>query len=375
MTAKRIKRKDRPAAIRVVLPFVFRHWLEQPYRAATVAGGLLGATVADLFMPVFSGHLVDALTRGASDADARHAAFAAFSGIVALGLNSMILRLIGLQAIVAFTLQIMSDVARDAFMRVQRFSTDWHANSFAGSTVRKITRGMWALDLLNDTILMALLPSFSVLVGSMILLGVHWGALGAVIAVGALLYVAMTVPFSTRYIAPAARVSNVWDTKVGGTLADALTCNAVVKSFGAEAREDARLARVINRWRVRVRRTWLRYNYTSTAQLSVLLCLRASVIGGSVLLWMAGRASPGDVTYVLTSYYIIHAYLRDVGMHINNLQRSVNDMEELVAIHDEPIGIADAPDARPIVIEGGQIVFDNVTFHYGGHRAPLYDAL
>jgi ATP-binding cassette subfamily B protein len=78
---------------------------------------------------------------------------------------------------------------------------------------------------------------------------------------------------------------------------------------------------------------------------------------------------------VLTSYYIIHAYLRDVGMHINNLQRSVNDMEELVAIHDEPIGIADAPDARPIVIEGGRIVFDNVTFLYGGHLSPLYDGL
>jgi ATP-binding cassette, subfamily B, bacterial len=372
MTAKR---KDRPAAIRVVLPFVFRHWLEQPRRAMTVAGGLLGATAADLFMPVFSGHLVDALTRGADDAAARHAAFVAFGAIVGLGLASMILRLIGLQAIVPFTLQIMSDVARDAFMRVQRFSTDWHANSFAGSTVRKITRGMWALDLLNDTILMALLPSLTVLVGSMILLGLHWPSLGLVILVGTIVYVSMTLVFSVRYIAPAARVSNAWDTKVGGTLADAMTCNAVVKSFGAEAREDERLDGVIARWRARVRRTWLRYNYTSTAQLTVLLCFRASVIGGAILLWVAGRASPGDVTYVLTSYYIIHAYLRDVGMHINNLQRSVNDMEELVAIHDEPIGIADTAGATPIRIQGGRIVFDKVTFHYGGHREPLYDGL
>src|SRR6478672_2191496 len=365
----------RPAAIRVVIPFVFRHWLEQPARAAIVAGGFLGATMADLFMPVFSGHLVDALTLGASDPAARRAAFTAFGAIVALGLLSMILRLTGLQAIVPFTLKIMSDVSRDAFMRVQRFSTDWHANSFAGSTVRKLTRGLWALDLLNDTILLTLLPSLSVLVGSMILLGVPWTSLGAVIALGALIYVTMTVLFSTRYIAPAARVSNAWDTKVGGTLADALTCNAVVKSFGAEAREDTRLARVVNRWRVRVRRTWLRYNYTNLAQLSLLLCLRASVIGGSVLLWMSGHASPGDVTYVLTSYYVIHAYLRDVGMHINNLQRSVNDMDELVEIHAQPIGIADAEDARPIDIQGGRIVFDNVTFLYGGHVAPLYDGL
>jgi ATP-binding cassette, subfamily B, bacterial len=154
-----------------------------------------------------------------------------------------------------------------------------------------------------------------------------------------------------------------------------LTCNAVVKSFGAEPREDARLMRVISRWRKRVNRTWLRYNYTNAAQLIVLLCLRGSVIGGSLLLWMAGRASPGDVTYVLTSYYVIHAYLRDVGMHINNLQRSVNDMEELVDIHDEPIGIADAPGAKPIDITGGRIAFEDVTFLYGGHRAPLYDGL
>ena len=367
--------KNRSAAIRVVIPFVFRHWLEQPSRAAFVVAGFLGATAADLFMPIFSGHLVDALTQGAADPVARRAALIAFGAIVALGGLSMLLRFVGLQAIVPFTLKTMSDVARDAFMRVQRFSTDWHANSFAGSTVRKVTRGMWALDLLNDTILMALLPSLTVLVGSMILLGLHWPSLGAVIAVGSVIYVSMTMAFSVRYIAPAARVSNAWDTKVGGTLADALTCNAVVKSFGAEAREDARLAGVVGRWRTRVRRTWLRYNYTSMAQLAVLLCFRTSVIGGAILLWIAGRASPGDVTYVLTSYYIIHAYLRDVGMHINNLQRSVNDMEELVAIHGEPLGIVDAPDAGPIDIAGGRIVFDDVTFHYGGHRTPLYDGL
>jgi ATP-binding cassette subfamily B protein len=367
--------KKRPAAIRVVIPFVFRHWLNQPVMAAAAVGGFLGATVADLFMPVFSGHLVDALTSGAEQAAARHDAFLAFGGIVALGLASIALRIIGLQTIVPFTLRIMSDVAREAFARVQRFSTDWHANSFAGSTVRKITRGMWALDLYNDTILMALLPSLMVLLGSMILLGLHWTLLGLVAALGALIYVPMTVAFSTLYIAPAARVSNAWDTRVGGTLADALTCNAVVKSFGAEMREDARLSRVVSRWRRRVNRTWLRYNYTNAAQLVILLCLRGSVIGGAVLLWIAGLATPGDVTYVLTSYYVIHAYLRDVGMHINNLQRSVNDMEELVAIHAEPIGIVDAPGAVPIHIARGQMVFENVTFHYKGHAAPLYDGL
>ena len=40
----------------------------------------------------------------------------------------------------------MSDIVRNGFGRVQRFSTEWHANTFSGSTVRKISRGMWAID-------------------------------------------------------------------------------------------------------------------------------------------------------------------------------------------------------------------------------------
>src|SRR5258708_16217204 len=77
----------------------------------------------------------------------------------------------------------------------------------------------------------------------------------------------------------------------------------------------------------------------------------------------------------MTSYYIIHDYRRDVGMALNHRQRSVNDREELVAIHDEAIGIADAADAKAIDIQGGRIAFEDVTFHYGGHRIALYDGL
>ncbi|MGY4257700.1 ABC-type multidrug transport system fused ATPase/permease subunit [Bradyrhizobium sp. USDA 4516] len=275
-----VQEDKRSTAIRVVLAFVFLHWLKQSVRVTIVLVSFLGAAAADLFMPVYSGHLVDALMSGPSAPAARHTALVAFGGIVALGSASIVLRLAGLQAIVPFTLTMISGVAREMFMRVQRFSTDWHANSFAGSTVRKITRGMWVLDLLNRTILMALLPSPAVLVGWMVLLGLHWLVLG-VIALGAVIYVALTAALTIGYIAPAARVSNAWDTKIGGTLTDALTCNAVVKSFGAEAQEGARLDGVVNRWPTRVRRTWLRYNASNMAQLVMLPCSRTFVIGGA----------------------------------------------------------------------------------------------
>ncbi|MCE3519425.1 ABC transporter ATP-binding protein, partial [Escherichia coli] len=139
--------------------------------------------------------------------------------------------------IVKLTLKMMSEIASGAFFRVQRFSTDWHANSFAGSTVRKITRGMWALDLLNDTLLVALFPSVVMLVGSTVLMAWYWPMMGVIIGLGSLVFVGVTVAMSLGYVAPMASLANRWDTKLGGSLADAVSCNMVVKGFGAEKRE------------------------------------------------------------------------------------------------------------------------------------------
>ena len=74
---------------------------------------------------------------------------------------------------------------------------------------------------------------------SSLLLGWHWLSMGLIVATGAALYVCLSVALSLNLVSPAARLSNAQDTLVGGSLADAVTCNAVVKSFGAEAREDA----------------------------------------------------------------------------------------------------------------------------------------
>ncbi|MGQ2902629.1 MAG: ABC transporter ATP-binding protein [Neoaquamicrobium sediminum] len=360
-------------AFRRVFQFTGAHWRRQPVRLTLITVAVLASTAADVLTPLYSGRLVDAVARGAAtDELAWNAAIAAFSMLIALSTMAIALRHFVFQAIVGLTLRMMSDISADAFARVQRFSTDWHANSFAGSTVRKVTRGMWALDLLNDTILIALLPSTVMLLGSTLLLGWYWPMMGVIVGTGSLIYIAITVSLSLWYVAPAASLANAWDTRLGGALADAVSCNAVVKAFGAEQREDARLAKVVDKWRHRTHRTWTRGTVNGSTQGVTMLFLRAAVIGFAIVLWSEGRASAGDIAFVLTSFFVLQGYLRDVGMHVRNVQRSVNDMEELVDIHAQPVTVADLPGAPPIVIEEGRIAFENVTFHYGGHIEPLY---
>lgn len=354
------------------LRYVVRHWRRQLPLAGLIGVGVIAATLADVLVPLYAGRLVDALVAGGERQAARDAALQAFVAILALGAGMVVTRHLAFRGIERMTLTMMSEVAQETFRRVQRFSTDWHANNFAGSTVRKIGRGMWAFDLLNDTILVALLPSAIVLVGATVLLGAHWPVMGAVVAIGSAVFLTVTAWLSLAYVAPAASLANLWDTRVGGALADAISCNAVVKAFGAEAREEERLARTVGKWRRRTQRTWARATNNGSVQNLMALGLRGAVIGTAVWLWWHGRATPGDLTYVLTTYFVIHGYLRDIGMHIRNFQRSINDMEELVTIHGEAVGVADRPGAPALRVRSGRIAFERVWFHYAGHETPLY---
>ncbi len=356
------------ASFMAVLGFLFRQWRRHPRFLLVVVLGMALATGTDVVTPVLAGGLVDVVTHHGATTRASWL----LGGLTGLGLISILGRRAGFLGITRLTLRIMSDVASQGFWRVQRFSSDWHANTFAGSTVRRLTRGMWAIDMLNDTLLLMLLPELVVLVGTTLVLALRWPIMGLLLGVCAAGFSAVSCLLTLRYVAPSARRSNRWDTRVGAALSDAITCNAVVKAFGAEAREDDRLSRVLRRWGGRTASTWIRGTNSGNIQTACLLLLRILVVGAALLLWSEGHAGPGDIAYVLTLVFLVQGYLRDIGQQVSQLQRAVNEMEEMVVLFAEPVGVPDHPQARPIAITDGWVRFEQVGFRYEAHPAPLF---
>ena len=364
----------RANGLRDVLIFVTGGWRKRPGLVAALSTAITLSTLADVFLPFYAGRLVDGLNV-VDRSSALHVALPSFAVMTALSFAALVLRHAAWSLVVPLTLRTMADIARNGFARVQRLSTEWHASTFSGSTVRKISRGMWALDELNDTLLLSFLPSLVVLVGTMVVLGHRWPGLGLVVGIGTLVYVATAAILAITVVAPSAQLSNALDTRIGGALSDAIGNNAVVKAFSAEAREEARLDGVLRKWQRRTRRTWLRVTWSGTGQLAILLAFRTAIVGVALWLWWVAQATPGDVAYVLTTYFVVHGYLRDIGGQINRLQRGVNEMQDLVALYAEPLGVEDRVDASPLAVRGGTVQFDDVTFHYAGHATPLYRSL
>lgn len=351
-----------------VLAFLWRQWRRRPWLFAALVGFTLVATAVDVFIPVAAGQLIDTMTGGS---DGGHwAAFAVFLGL-AITFHAM--RQIAVRFEIRFSSANMADMTTESFAKVQRFALDWHANTFAGSVVRKITRGMWAYDTITATLWFGLIPSVLVMAGLGVYMLFTWPVVGLyALAVTAVFCVA-SVLMSTLYVRPQNIRSNRLDSELGGAVADAISGVATVKSFGAEAREDSRFHTLAWRWRREVKKTWLRFVNTWLVQIIAVLALQAGLTGLLISLWQRGEASPGAVVFAITAFMLMSGYMRRFGEEVQNVQRGLDEIQDIAAYARLSEQIADAPGAPDFVPGEGRIAFDRVRFTYAGQNRPLYE--
>jgi ATP-binding cassette subfamily B protein len=362
--------RNRVLKNRQVAGFISSFWWRRPLLLAATVGLTLAAIGFDLSMPWASGRLVDAVSHGPSHPDPAWRAWAIFVGVY---LAFSVIRNIAMRFLIPMSANNMKDMTDEAFARVQSFSADWHADTFAGATVRRLTRAMWGYDTVTDAALIWFGPAAIVLSGLCIMMAVRWPLVGAFAAVVAVLYVVSNVVLTSLYARPANLRSVALDSRIGGALADSISSNATVKAFGAEPREEARVAGVTEMWRKATIKTWNRFTNLWLWHNLLLVILQAGLTGLLLRQWMAGRASAGDIAFAITSFMLMTGYLRNIGDNIRMAQRGLDDAEDVARYATMSPQVTDAPQAKPFRADLGEIVFDRVTFRYKSAEAPLYD--
>ncbi len=351
--------------------FICRYWARYPVLMTGVCTALAVSLGCEIFLPAASGRLVGAVASHAT-ADGFHKAVAAVISLCVLMLvieaNRTIINLLWIRVATL----VMPRMLSDAFDRVQRFSTDWHASSFAGATVRRITRGMWAYDQLADILVMGLVPSAIMLVGLSIMLLWHWLSIGLAFAAAVTAYVTVSVIFVTRWVAPHNDAFAQYDSDLGGFVADSVTCNSVVQSFASEERESNRLGGMTRIWQQKARGAWHRGTALGALLSVINVAMLITLIGLGIWLWRRGDLSVGEMTLIITTYFTVQGYLRQVGHQVRQAQTAVNDIADMVLYCDMPPGITVKPGAPGLEVTKGEIRFDAVKFHYGNRPDPLF---
>jgi ATP-binding cassette subfamily B protein len=352
-----------------VLRFLSRQWMRRPRQFAVIVGFNALATGCDIAMPLAAGALIDAVAGRSANAPA---AWAAFAGFATLWTVFCITRNTGGRLMVPFATANMRDMITEAFARVQTFSAQWHSDTFAGSTVRKLSRGMWAYDILTDVVIW-IVTSLSVLAGLSIIMLIKWPVIGIYVSAVCALFISAAIWLSENYTKRGAVIQNRLDSRIGGALADSLGNNAAVKGFGAEARELARFTHIADRWRRACTICWYRFTNAWLVSNILLILLQSGLLALLITQWAHGRAGPGDVAFAISSFLVMSGHLRNFGEHVQMIQRGLSEMEDIAIFDRTPPQIADAPRAPAFAPGVGEIVFDHVRFSYAGQNEAIYE--
>ena len=370
-----IKKEREDVTSLQVVTFIWRHWCRYPKRMGFIIGTVSLLAFIEALFPLLASKLMEAVVAGGSH-PTRENFDEAMAAVVLMGMQSglcIVLSQISFRLLIRHSSDCMRDIVGGAFDRVQSFSSSWHGDHFAGATMRKISRGMWGYDLYTDTVAVGFLPAAIHMTTVIVVVAFVWPIMGLLMAVFAVAYVGLTFLALQRYLVEANRSHVRSDTELGAALADSVTCNSVVKAFGAEWRESWSIHESASNWRSNARRAWLRAEDLRFGQSIVVQAMKLSMISLVVWLWFNGQANVTLVTLVLTSYIGLANRLREVAYQLQHFQKSINDVEDVVAFEKAPPKVIDHAVAQPLQVRKGKVCFENVSFRYANQADRIYE--
>ena len=365
-------------AMRTLLPYLWPKrgtseiWVEMRLRVFVALVLLVGAKLANVTVPVLYKQAVDVLT----GQNGTTLILAVPIGLlVAYGLVRILtvafseLR----DAIFAKVAQrSIRTVALRTFQHLHRLALRFHLERKTGGLSRAIERGTKGIEFLLSFMLFNVIPT---LVEILMVCGILWYlynvwfALVTFVTIFGYIVFTMTV---TEWRIKYRRAMNRTDEEANTKAVDSLLNYETVKYFGNEDHEARRFDNALERYEQAA--------VLSRTTLSALNVGQGAIIaiGLTLVMYMAGRGvinktmTVGD--FVLVNTYMIQLYLplNFLGFVYREIKQSLTDMERMFGLLDINEEVNDAPGAKALVVDKGEIRFDKVNFAYDERRRILH---
>jgi len=342
----------------------FAYFLRQ-FRGALIARFALVAlgSVADAMLPVFVGWIVGMLaTTPPGQLWTEHA------GTMLVMLAVVFLRplVFAADALVrnhALTPNLVDLVRWQSHWHVIRQSWTFFQNDFAGRIGTKVTQAGESVEMtVNLTIDAVWYAAVFVVVAVVVLAGMDPVLLVPI----ALWLVAYAVLF--RWTMP--RVDGLSEelsearSVMTGRMVDAYTNIQTLKTFADDGEEDAYVAASVHDHVGVFRRLMAIFTWSWSLLFLLNAALVASVTGIALAAWNAGTMTTAMVATAIPfvlQIMNISGWILEIG---SNVFRQIGTVRDSMVTIAKPLTLVDAPDAKPLVVTDGDIVYDRVDFNY-----------
>lgn len=268
------------------------------------------------------------------------------------------------------------DLATMSFDALSNQSMTFHSNRFGGTLVSQTSKFMAAYNQLVEALVHPFLPVFGSVVFVCVLLGPRVPLYVVILMALFAVYGTVSYIMYKRILhlnEKAAKAQN----DLSGELSDAVTNILTVKTYGREDYErslfDAANREVVLRDSKRMRSSLVRGVITAGIAVVIMSVVAVFISGGNA--WFG--ITPGTLVMMFTYTYTMTLQFNFINSGLQRFNRAFGDASGMTQVLDEPRLVADAPDAKPLVVREGAIDFQDIGFSYedGGVRTKVFEGL
>lgn len=259
------------------------------------------------------------------------------------------------------------------FDHVQSLSLRYHSRASIGDTSQRLVGDVGRLQEVAVTAGLPLVGNVVTLAVLVVVMVILDPVLSAVVIVTAAVYGVLS-SVSTPKITQASRSTRKGEGKLVGSAAEALGAIRVVQAYGLEnavARDFAEGNDKARKAGIRARRLAAGLERSTDVLVGI---SQAVVLAFGSWLVLRGSITPGDLVLFLLYLKIAMKPLRDMAKYTGRIARASASGERIADLLDEPVEIADRPDALDMHGVTGDLVFDRVHARLDS-GAVLFDGL
>ena len=267
----------------------------------------------------------------------------------------------------------MRRVSLRVFEHLHQRELGFHLDRKTGGLARDIERGTNGISFLLRFTLFNIVPTILeiLLVAGILLVVFNVGYVVAIL-VAVVVYVVFSIRITewrTRFV----REANARDNQSNSRAIDSLLNYETVKYFNNERYEAELYDQDLDEWE--------KARLKNRLSLATLNAGQALIIGVALIVIMAmavGEVASGEITlgdFTMINAYLIQLFipLNALGFVYREIRQALVNVERLFKLLGDEPAIQDAPDARPLAVDNGEVRFEHIHFAYRPDRPILQD--
>jgi ATP-binding cassette, subfamily B, heavy metal transporter len=265
----------------------------------------------------------------------------------------------------------LRQLALETFTHIHRLSLRYHITRKTGGLSRIIERGVKGVDFLLRFMLFSIGPLMIELTLVSLFFAAYFGWQYMVVVVATItIYITYTFKV-TEWRVKIRRQMNDQDSDANQKAIDSLLNFETVKYFNAEGREAARYDRAMAAYEGLAVKTGYSLSMLNAGQSLIITTGLTGVMVMSAMGVQQGTLTVGD--FVMVNAYMIQITmpLGFLGTVYREIRQALVDMGEMFGLLGQPSEVNDAPNAKDLVVSGGEVTFSDVHFAYDPARAIL----